>query len=58
MEANLLDGIDTTVTWRVETKRPMARESVVEEEDVPEYTPLQEVAIDTRSMPTPSQTQA
>jgi hypothetical protein len=34
----------------------VSRESVVEDEDVPEQRPLQEVATDTRSAPPTSQT--
>ena len=68
----LLDRIDTTVAWRVETERPImesipywlheeAKQAVVgerevEEEDVLEQTPLQEVAIDMGCAPPPSRT--
>jgi len=62
-----LDGIDTTATWKVEIEKPVMEstpdwlqdeaqeevivERVVEEEDALEQTPLQEVTIDTWSVP-------
>jgi hypothetical protein len=50
--------MDSTPDWLQEEahEEVAGGESVVEEEDVPEQTPLQEVAIDTGSAPPPSQT--
>jgi hypothetical protein len=69
MDTISLDGIDTTVAWRVETERPIMEsildwlhkdgvvaEREVEEEDVLEQsqqTHLEDVTIDTGSAPAP-----